>query len=79
MYRIVVSNQCSCFKKSELKNNQRFPTSKEALEEANKMLKIMNNDFCEKHEFELQEMYNNFVISFYNKDKKDCCGNGCCF
>ena len=43
------------------------------------MKNIMNSDFCKKHEFQLQEMFNNFVISFYKEDiRPDCCGNGCC-
>lgn len=79
MYRVVVSSQCSCFKKSDLKSNQNFHTSTEARAEAERILEIMNNDFCEKHEFEIQEIYNNYAILFYEKDKKECCGNGCCF
>ncbi|WP_283256431.1 hypothetical protein [Arcobacter roscoffensis] len=38
----------------------------------------MNDKFCQKHEFEVQEMYNNFVISFYSDARDNCCGNGCC-
>ena len=43
------------------------------------MKNIMNNEFCKTHKFELQEMFNNLVISFYKEDvRPDCCGNGCC-
>jgi methyltransferase-like protein len=79
MYKIVVSNQCECFKKSNLENNLTFESKDEALSKAIEMKNIMNSDFCKKHKFELQEMFNNFVISFYKEDlKPDCCGNGCC-
>ena len=79
MYKIVVANQCGCFKRSDLKNNITFPTKDEALLKAIEMKNMMNKDFCKKHEFEVQEMYNNFVISFYTEAKDTCCGNGCCF
>jgi hypothetical protein len=78
MYKIIVSNQCACFKKSNLENNLKFQSKDEALLKAIEMKNTMNNDFCKKHEFDLQEMYNNFVISFYSDARDNCCGNGCC-
>ena len=78
MYKIIVSNQCSFFKKSNLENNLKFQSKDEALLKAIEMKNTMNNDFCKKHEFDLQEMYNNFVISFYSDARDNCCGNGCC-
>lgn len=78
MYKIIVSNQCACFKKSDLKNNLSFISKDEALLKAIEMKDTMNNSFCKKHEFDLQEMYNNFVISFYTDARDTCCGNGCC-
>lgn len=78
MYKIIVSNQCACFKRSDLQNNIKFASKDEALLKAIEMKDTMNNDFCKKHEFDLQEMYNNFVISFYTDARDTCCGNGCC-
>ncbi|MBU3015789.1 hypothetical protein KO488_13545 [Poseidonibacter lekithochrous] len=78
MYKIIVSNQCPCFKKSDLENNLKFQSKDEALLKAIEMKNTMNNEFCKKHEFDLQEMYNNFVISFYSDARDNCCGNGCC-
>ena len=78
MYKIIVSNQCTCFKKSNLENNLKFQSKDEALLKAIEMKDTMNNDFCKKHEFDLQEMHNNFVISFYSDARDNCCGNGCC-
>ena len=78
MYKIIVSNQCACFKKSNMENNLKFQSKDEALLKAIQMKDTMNNDFCKKHEFDLQEMYNNFVISFYSDARDNCCGNGCC-
>jgi hypothetical protein len=78
MYKIIVSNQCACFKRSNLENNLKFQSKDDALLKAIEMKNTMNNDFCKKHEFDLQEMYNNFVISFYSDARDNCCGNGCC-
>lgn len=78
MYKIVVANQCACFKKSDLKNNLTFQSKDDALLKAIEMKNEMNEKFCNKHEFEVQEMYNNFVITFYTEARDNCCGNGCC-
>jgi len=78
MYKIVVANQCACFKKSDLQNNLTFTSKDEALLKAIEMKEEMNETFCKKHEFEVQEMYNNFVITFYSQARDNCCGNGCC-
>ncbi len=78
MYKIVVANQCTCFKKSSLENNLTFESKDDALSKAIEMNNFMNMKFCKKHKFEVQEMFNNFVISFYSDARDNCCGNGCC-
>lgn len=79
MYKIVVANQCGCFMNSDLQNNIKFSSKDDALVKALEMKDTMNKEFCKKHEFEVQEMYNNFIIKFYEEDPRgDCCGNGCC-
>ncbi|GGD44216.1 hypothetical protein GCM10012288_18180 [Malaciobacter pacificus] len=78
MYKVVVQNQCGCFKRSNLQANLQFESKDDALLKAIEMKDKMNNEFCKKHEFEVQEMYNNFVISFYTEARDNCCGNGCC-
>ncbi len=78
MYEIVIANQCSCFKQSNLENNISFVSKDDALLKAVQIRDIMNNEFCGKHEFHLEELKNNFVISFYSSSKTSCCGNGCC-
>ncbi|MFK2823895.1 hypothetical protein ACOJTA_10495 [Malaciobacter sp. WC5094] len=78
MYKIIVANQCGCFKRSNLQNNLTFQSKDEALLKAIEMKNQMNKEFCKKHEFDVQEMYNNFVISFYSDARDNCCGNGCC-
>ncbi|WP_198304863.1 hypothetical protein [Arcobacter vandammei] len=79
MFKIIVQDQCSCFKKSDLENNIEFASKDDALLKAIEMKNIMNRTFCKKHEFQIQEMFNNLVIKFYKDEPiSSCCGNGCC-
>ena len=78
MYKVVVSNQCSCFKNSKMDGTLHFESREEAKDKALEMMKKMNEDFCGKHEFDVQEMFTSYVISFYNPARDNCCGNGCC-
>ena len=78
MYKVVVSNQCSCFKHSKMDGTLHFESREEAKDKALEMMKKMNEDFCGKHEFDVQEMFTSYVISFYNPARDNCCGNGCC-
>ena len=67
MYRVKVENSCRCFFKSGLCAYQEFNTKSEAKDEAEYMLGIMNSSFCQKHTFELKELFDDFVI--YIKDR----------
>ena len=78
MYKDVVSNKCSCFKNSKMDGTLHFESKEEAKNKALEMMKKMNEDFCGKHEFDVQEMFTSYVISFYNPARDNCCGNGCC-
>lgn len=78
MYRVVVSQRCGCFQRSDLENNLEFSSKDDALLKAIDMRDVMNKDFCGKHEFQLQEMGEHFVISFDTEPKSTCCGDGCC-
>ena len=78
MYKVVVSNQCCCFKNSKMDGTLHFESREEAKNKALEMMKKMNEDFCGKHEFDVQEMFTSYVISFYNPARDNCCGNGCC-
>lgn len=63
MYSVTVHNGCSCFLKSGLSAYSEFSTKKEAKEEAESMLRIMNANFCHKHRFSLSESVEGFAIS----------------
>ena len=78
MHKIIVENECGCFRKSDLENNLEIISKDDALSEAIKMKNHMNQEFCMKHEFQLVEEANNFVISFRPQKASSCCGTGCC-
>ncbi len=77
MYKIVIANRCDCIKRSDIKNHQKFDTKDEALQKALEVVKFMNDKCSCGREYEVQEIYNNFMIKFYEEEKPFCCGNGC--
>jgi hypothetical protein len=62
MYKVNVQNPCSCFVKNGFIESQEFQTQEEAKEEANYMMKIMQSNFCNKHEFSMTEQFGDFTI-----------------
>ena len=58
MYFVEVSNPCSCTIKRAIPEKQSFDTK----EEANMIFERMNNEFCQKHSFELKNEFGNFTI-----------------
>jgi hypothetical protein len=57
-----VQNPCSCFLKSGLSDVLEFDNKDEAKKEAESMIKIMKSNFCQKHEFDLNEQFGDFTI-----------------
>lgn len=78
MHKIIVEDVCGCFKRSDLENNLEINSKDEALSKAIQMKNYMNQEFCKKHEFQLVENTNNFIISFRPQQASSCCGTGCC-
>jgi len=83
MFTINVDKECGCFKRSMYENDQSFHDKDAALIEAGNMLRTMNEDFCQKHEFSLSENGNNFQISMSARPEEagksgGCCGGGHC-
>lgn len=80
MHKIIVEKECGCFKRSKLQNNQEIESKDDALIKALRMKDKMNQEFCRKHDFQVVEKENNFIISFAKQRKPagECCGTGCC-
>ncbi len=63
MFKIVVDRECGCFRRSDLQNNVELESKDEALEKSLEMIETMNNYFCDKHSFSLQEVGDTFLIT----------------
>jgi len=63
MFKIVVDRECGCFRRSDLENNITLESKDEALEKSLEMVEIMNENFCDKHSFKLQEVGDTFLIT----------------
>lgn len=77
MFQVVVEKECGCFKRSELENNLEIASKDEALIKSIEMRDHMNEEFCGKHEFKVQEVGNSFVIAMSDATSNGCCGGGC--
>ena len=78
MHNIIVEKECGCFKRSDLENNLSISSKDDALTKAIEMKNQMNEEFCGKHNFDLVEDKENFVISFAQEKASGCCGGGHC-
>lgn len=63
MYTVTMEKECGCFKRSNLEASQSFESKDEALIEAQNMIKKMNEEFCQKHNFSVIEDGENFIIT----------------
>lgn len=77
MFKIVIEKECGCFKKSDLENNLEIASKDEALLKSIEMRDHMNDEFCGKHQFKVQEAGNSFVIAMSDSTSNGCCGGGC--
>ena len=77
MFKIIVEKECGCFKRSELENGIEMTSKDEALLKTLAMRDQMNDEFCGKHIFKVQEVQNNFVIAMNDSTSNGCCGGGC--
>jgi len=81
MFTINVEKECGCFKKSDYQNNMTFDNKDDAQIEAKLMVSYMNQKFCQKHMFYIEEVGNTFIIKVDDKPKYTttrCCNSGNC-
>ncbi len=82
MFTIQMTKECGCFKKSSYENNMRFDNKDDALLQAKLMESHMNQKFCQKHLFWVEEEGNTFKINVKERPKEEnsggCCGGGHC-
>ncbi len=77
MFKVIVEQECGCFKRSDMENGISMESKDGALLKSLEMRDTMNDDFCGKHTFKVQEVANNFVIAFQESTSNGCCGGGC--
>jgi len=86
MYKVKVSNQCGCFKRSGLEGEIEFDNKDDALLKAQSIVSKMRDTFCGKHTFTLLESDDEFNIDTkerlsqeqINKNAGCGCGSGNC-
>jgi hypothetical protein len=61
-HHVVIEKLCSCAKKEGLSQIATYDAKDTAHEAAQLQLERMNGSFCGKHEFQLVEVNDNFVI-----------------
>ncbi len=61
-HHVVIEKLCSCAKKEGLSQIATYDAKDTASEAAQSQLAHMNGSFCGKHEFQLVEVDDNFVI-----------------
>ncbi len=61
-HHVVIEKLCSCAKKQGLHQIETFESKTEALEGAKMQLSHMQSSFCGKHEFDIVEVDDHYVI-----------------
>lgn len=81
MYTVNVDKECGCFRRSALENNLQIESKDDALLKAMEMKNTMNQKFCGKHDFDVVEAEDKFIIKFAqdvsSSQNSGCCGGGC--
>ena len=62
MYQVNVAQQCGCFRRSGQEASLSFENKDEALIHAQGMVNTMNDEYCQKHNFNVVEDGNQFII-----------------
>ncbi|MBA3025527.1 MAG: hypothetical protein FP820_03870 [Sulfurimonas sp.] len=62
-YHVVIEKLCLCAKQQKTEQIRSFDTKEEAQEYAYEWADSLNNSFCGKHGFDVEEVGDNFVIS----------------
>ena len=62
MITLKMEKECGCFKKSDYDAVQNFASKDEALLAASKMCEDMNENFCQKHNFQIEDNGDTLLI-----------------
>ena len=70
MITVHVEKECGCFRKSQYINDQQYVSKRDALLHANLMTNYMNQNFCKKHLFTLEENENSILIKSEERERE---------
>ncbi len=61
-YKVKVQNTCRCFLKSGLAEVMEYDSKDDAKREAEVVIKHMQDNFCKKHEFVMNEQFGDYTV-----------------
>lgn len=61
-HHVVIEKLCSCAKRAELSQIETFDAKEKAFAGAQQRLAMMQSGFCGKHEFDIVEVEDHYVI-----------------
>ena len=70
MVKVHVKKECACFKKSKYVNGQNYISKNDAILHATLMKNYMNQNFCKKHIFALEERENEILITVKEREQE---------
>ncbi len=62
MYTVQMEKECGCFKRSDYSATQTFANKEDAQKEALAMCEDMNETFCKKHNFQVEDQGETLLI-----------------
>ena len=63
MYKVIIERECGCIRRANMPIESSFADKDDALIEAGELARKMNDDFCGKHSFAVQQEGENFLIT----------------
>ncbi len=63
MYKVIIERECGCIRRANMATESSFADKDDALIEAGALARKMNDDFCGKHSFAVQQEGENFLIT----------------
>ena len=63
MYKVIIERECGCIRRANMAAESSFTDKDDALIQAGELARKMNDDFCGKHMFAVQQEGENFLIT----------------
>ena len=63
MYKVIIERECGCIRRANMPIESSFTDKNDALIEAGELARKMNDEFCGKHRFGVQQEGEDFLIT----------------